>query len=114
MHVDRELVSRIFENLFDNAVKFTPAEGRIRIVATTGDGRFQLCVANDGSAIPRDQRARIFEKFASGARSGMRSSHGLGLYFCKLATAAHGGTLSLAEMPPFSTAFSLSIPSHAA
>jgi signal transduction histidine kinase len=100
--VDRDKVSRIFTNLIDNALKFTPPGGRIWVrggLASSSlapDGAdMMLCeVADTGPGIPDDYRDRVFERFVQvQGRLGRRQGTGLGLAFCKLVVEAHGGKI---------------------
>ncbi len=96
--IDAEVISRVFSNLVDNALKYTPAGGQIelRAVPTSGpEGSAILCsVADTGLGIAQEAQEVIFDKFrrldgAGGCRRGM----GIGLHFCKLAVEAHGGRI---------------------
>jgi signal transduction histidine kinase len=96
--VDPGLISRVLNNLLDNAIKFTPEGGRVRVWARrdgeTAAGELLIGVSDEGPGIPEDEQHRLFEKFRR-IRSvrGRRSGSGLGLPFCKLAVEAHGGRI---------------------
>lgn len=96
---DRALVSRVVQNLLDNALKFTPRGGTILIRVTTDDAIARVAVSDTGPGIPREWQGRIFEKFAAvdvkRSSGDTRSPVGLGLAFCKLAVEAHGGTIGV-------------------
>lgn len=95
---DPDLLYRVLQNLFTNAMNHTE-EGGVEIGARQeegSDGRpgVLLYVADSGYGIPREMHSRIFEKFTQAAQDrGPRSSTGLGLTFCKLAVEAHGGRI---------------------
>ena len=111
--VDQDLVGRVLENLLDNALRYTRRHGRIRIAATASGGGedVELVVANDGAPVAHELRARIFEKYEQGSGAGGTvHSRGLGLYFCRLATEAHGGAIALEEEEGFPTVFRLRLP----
>ncbi|MGH7463061.1 MAG: SDR family oxidoreductase, partial [Longimicrobiales bacterium] len=76
---DPPLVARVLDNLVANALKFTPAGGAVRIGVEAGDHVLSVTVSDTGPGIPVDLEGRLFEKFASGDRSGS----GLGLAFCR-------------------------------
>ncbi len=97
LYVDYEYVVRLVYNLVDNAVKFTPDNGRIRVWALLDKGTephtMLLGVTDTGSGIPASARVGLFEKFKYGHVAGRRSGTGLGLPYCKLVAEAHGGEI---------------------
>jgi signal transduction histidine kinase len=110
--VDRDLIARVLENLIDNAARYTPASGRMRISADgdPGDpGRVVLRVGNSGAPIPAASRMLVFEKFTQVWES-RRGSVGLGLYFCRLAIEAHGGKIWIEETEALPTVFAFALP----
>lgn len=94
---DRELISRVVQNLLANAIKFTPSGGRIILDLVPAAGVVRVSVHDNGPGIASDNRQRIFDKFAqAGLRAGsQRYSSGLGLTFCKLAVEAHSGSIGV-------------------
>jgi two-component system heavy metal sensor histidine kinase CusS len=108
---DRSLLLRVVENLATNALRYTPANGRVRLEVGTDSAGTYLAVRNDGTPIPPEQRERLFDKYAQGEKErGTRSGYGLGLYFCKLAVEAHGGRISVEDTPGWPTSFVARIP----
>jgi two-component system, sensor histidine kinase and response regulator len=111
---DRALLLRVLENLLDNCMKYTPSGGTIWIdAADSGNDGVELRVRDEGKGIPAEYRARIFEKFVQierDARTHARTSHGLGLVFCRLATEAHGGKIWVEENQPRGSSFCLRLP----
>lgn len=107
---DRELLSRVVENIFDNAFRYTPAGGRIEVQGLSSTDAVQLRIGNTGSPIPLDERTRIFERFAQSTGKVGRMNLGLGLYFCRLATEAHGGRIWIEQTPELPTVFGLELP----
>jgi two-component system sensor histidine kinase/response regulator len=111
--VDAELVRRIVENLVDNCLKYTPRGTAVTLLIERNDTHVQVRVKDQGAGIPADQRERVFEKYAridEGTLAGVRSSRGLGLAFCKLATEAHGGRIWVEENTPRGTVFVVELP----
>jgi signal transduction histidine kinase len=90
-------VRRTLVNLLGNAVKFTPAGGRITasVQRTQDTDGLLFCVEDTGEGIPSDAFERIFEKFGQVETrgAGRKMSTGLGLTFCKMAVEAHGGRI---------------------
>jgi signal transduction histidine kinase len=99
LNVDPDLMRRVLINLIDNAVRFTPQDGKVLISAARKDvEQVAICIADSGPGIPPEDRAMIFEQYRqSGKTKPLRGSKGtgLGLTFCKLAVEAHGGTISV-------------------
>ena len=97
--VDEEIIGRLFGNLLDNALKYTPAGGRIEIRASlesSAEGPHALCaVADTGPGIAAEAQEAIFERFQRGAKPqpGRRGGTGIGLTYCRLAVEAHGGRI---------------------
>ena len=93
---DRDLVRRILENLVDNAIRHAPEGTRVAIAATRrGDG-VQLCVCDAGPGVPAALREQVFDRFVQ-ASGTARTGRGLGLAFCKVAVAAHGGKIMIED-----------------
>lgn len=94
---DRELIGRVLQNLLGNALKYTPAGGRIRLSVERHGPSVRVAVLDTGRGIPEDCRDRIFEKYgqAETRQDGRKYSTGLGLYFCRLAVEAHGGRIGV-------------------
>jgi len=111
IHADVELMVRVLENIFDNALRYTPAGGRVSFAARRANDAIELRIGNTGSAIPPDARTRIFEKFGQTGDGIGRMNLGLGLYFCRLATEAHGGRIWVEESHDLPTVFGLALPS---
>jgi signal transduction histidine kinase len=112
--IDRDLISRVLVNLLSNAIHHTPSGGRVSIIASgkPGGSTVEISVRDTGEGIPKEYHRRIFDKFAqvdTGQNRQKRSS-GLGLAFCKLATEAHNGTISVDSEPDKGSTFTISIP----
>jgi len=109
---DAEAIRRVFDNLLDNAVKYTPEEGRVWVrLRTEGDSAL-VEVADTGIGIePRDQE-RIFERFyrVDKARSRELGGTGLGLSIVKHIVQAHGGEVSVESVPGRGSTFRVRLP----
>jgi two-component system sensor histidine kinase/response regulator len=111
---DRGVVYRVAENILNNAIKHTPAGGRIRLVVSALPSRVRVAIADEGPGVPVEARARIFEKFGTVASRQNRKYHssGLGLAFCKLAVEAHGGTIGVDDDHPKGSVFWFELPTR--
>jgi PAS domain S-box-containing protein len=116
------------DNLVSNAVKFTPAGGRVDLTLRTGwqtpDGEFttearpgskavaQLAVSDTGMGIPAGEQDRLFTRFfrSSTAQRNAVPGVGLGLSITKAITTAHGGTLGLHSVEGRGTTFTVTLP----
>jgi len=91
--VDVDMIHRVFINLLENAVKFTPVEGQIEIGGKT-DGVFVIFwVRDNGIGIAPPDRERIFDKFTRLRGKTRSGGLGVGLAFCRLAVLGHGGEI---------------------
>ena len=106
---DRVLLQRVIQNILDNSLRHTPEQGRMGI-ATHSDGAIEIAISNSGPPIPPSDRLRIFEKFTRIDGGTTQGNAGLGLYFCKRAIEALGGTISVTETPEWPTSFVLRLP----
>jgi NtrC-family two-component system sensor histidine kinase KinB len=109
--VDVDLLRRVLQNLIGNAIKFTPAGGRIALEAQTDPANGQqlvVSVKDDGPGIASDLQARLFQKFVSGRVRGRGS--GLGLAFCRLVIEAHGGRIWVESTPGSGAVFRFTLP----
>jgi signal transduction histidine kinase len=94
---DQEIVARIVQNLLANALRFTPADGEIRVGIVVEEEHVRVFVADTGPGIAPDFHHSIFDKFVQVGDSGLprNRSTGLGLAFCKMAVEAHGGRIGV-------------------
>lgn len=109
---DPGLVSRVIENLLDNGVRYAARRGRVVVRARRDGDALTIEVGNDGPAVPVENRERIFERYfqIDARRVAARENRGLGLYFCRLAAEAHGGSIKVASEPPLTCLFQLRLP----
>jgi signal transduction histidine kinase len=97
---DQDLMREALSNLIDNAIKFTPQGGVVRIDARTVDDRPSVCVSDTGVGVPPQERTRIFERFYRGERSGAAAGHGLGLSIAATVAKLHGFQLTVEDNRP--------------
>jgi len=88
---DAGMIGRALDSYLENAVRFTPVHGRIRLEARRRGDKARITVWDSGPPLHPDVRARAFDKYwTSKGRSG--ASRGLGLYLCRLVAERHGGS----------------------
>ena len=98
---DQEALTQILDNLFDNALKYTPDEGTVTVRVFRGGTHVTLEVEDNGVGIPEEDQARIFERFyrVDKARSRAVGGTGLGLSIVKHLVHAIQGTIELESEP---------------
>jgi signal transduction histidine kinase len=98
---DRNLLSQALANLLDNALKHTPAGGRIVLAAQTGpDGRPEITVSDTGPGIPAEARSRVLERFTRLDSSRSTKGSGLGLSLVAATARLHDAELLLEDNDP--------------
>jgi two-component system phosphate regulon sensor histidine kinase PhoR len=97
VRADEEAMRQIADNLIDNAIKYTPENGSVRVSCRTREGAIAMEVADTGIGIPRDDLPRIFERFyrVDKARSRELGGTGLGLSIVKHLVQSIGGQLEV-------------------
>jgi signal transduction histidine kinase len=109
---DDELLKRMVLNLLDNAVKFTPAGGEIRLALSAQNGDALITIADTGVGIPPDDQRRVFDRFyrVDKARSRALGGAGLGLSIAHWIVEAHQGKLSLESKVGVGSTFTVQLP----
>ena len=108
---DRLMLSRLFDNLVDNAIKYTPLGGRIAASITLQEKKAVVDIADTGIGIALEFRERIFTRFARADPSrGETKGHGLGLAISRVIAERHGGAISAASAPGQGSTFTVTLP----
>jgi heavy metal sensor kinase len=115
--VDRTRMRQLVLNLLTNAVKYTPAGGRVRITLASEAHRVTLAVSDTGIGIAPGDLPHIFDRFyradIARTRTGERAGAGLGLAICRWIAEAHGGTIEVQSRPGRGTTFTVTLPPDA-
>lgn len=109
VRVDADRIIQVLTNLIDNAVRFTPARGRVVVDIDRADDGVQVSVVDAGSGIAEEDLPKVFEPFWQ-APHAVRGAAGLGLAIAKGIIAAHGGRIWARSMPGGGTAISFTLP----
>ena len=97
---DQDLMREALSNLIDNAIKFTPAGGTVRIEAGMAEGRPFALVSDTGAGVSPQERTKIFDRFYRGEQSGETPGHGLGLSIAETIANLHGFKLTVEDNHP--------------
>ena len=109
---DGHRLAEAVENLVSNAIKFTPAGGRVDVEVTADDEAAVVVVRDTGPGISAEDRERVFDRFFRAEGTEGVPGAGLGLAIVKAIAEAHGGTVSLESAPGEGAAFALRLPRH--
>jgi signal transduction histidine kinase len=115
VHADVSLLRRVVANLVENAIRYAPSRTTVSITGTRSTGATELRIADKGRGIPADMRDKVFSPFVqieSVDGGDAHASRGLGLTFCRLVVAAHGGRIWIEDGTP-GTVFCVSLPAVA-
>lgn len=111
VYIDGEQVGRVLSNLLDNAIKYTPTQGRISIAAlhrTTQ--KIQVMIGDTGPGIPKENCERIFEESFRLQRDQNEEGYGLGLALCHRIIRAHYGQIWVESSPGEGSQFIFTLP----
>ncbi|TSC87822.1 MAG: Periplasmic sensor signal transduction histidine kinase [Microgenomates group bacterium Gr01-1014_16] len=105
-----EKIYRALLNLIDNAVKFTPAEGKISLSLISRKNQAVVEVKDTGAGIAQSDLPHIFNRFYRGSKSGRTLGSGLGLAITSSILATHGGQIKVKSLPGHGSTFTVSLP----
>ena len=109
---DYERIREVLSNLLNNAIKYSPGGGLIRVSGTVRDNEVVISVSDEGVGIPEDEQERIFEPFSRVDSSLTRQTPGagLGLFLVKSVVEAHGGRVWVESELGHGSTFSFTLP----
>ncbi len=109
---DADLISQVFYNLVDNAIKFTNDGGTISFAFSYENGYSLIKIRNTGDGIPEEELKYIFDRFykVDKSRSANKNSTGLGLYIVKTIVDVHGGKITVRSRQYEYTEFEVALP----
>jgi signal transduction histidine kinase len=112
VEADTHRVHQVLVNFIENAIKYTPAGGEVRVSAWRRGDEAGVTVSDTGPGIPAAARAQVFERFfrVDGARRRTSGGSGLGLAICREIAEAHGGRVWVESEEGRGSAFSLGLP----
>ena len=111
---DAQRLQQVLSNLLSNALKFSPAQGEVRLYSELAGQSVRILVSDQGLGIPADFTARIFKKFsqADASDSRQKGGTGLGLAISKELIERMGGTIGFVSGPQRGSTFWIELPLH--
>ena len=111
---DRDLLAVVFSNLLENAVKYSPNGGTIRLDLLTGgeagEGQVTVRITDEGIGVNAADAARLFDKYFRASNAAGTTGAGLGLHLARCIVDTHGGGISVASEPGRGSAFTVRLP----
>ena len=110
--VDPVRVERVLFNLVENAIKYSPKGGEVRVSARLDNNNLVVCVSDQGPGISPDDQKKLFQSFEQLAMTNRRAMQGvgLGLKVCRTLVEAHGGRIWVEAKPGIGSSFFFTIP----
>jgi signal transduction histidine kinase len=110
LKADRNWIRQVMANLIDNAIKYTPAGGRVDIEACRKEQEVVITVKDTGVGIPDEELDRIWDRLYRGDRSRSQRGLGLGLSLVKAIVGAHRGYVEVSSVPGAGSVFTVYLP----
>ena len=112
VHADPEALEQMLGNLLSNALKFTPANGTVRVTVTHTANAARLSVSDTGPGIPKALQERLFDRFVQADDSATRPQEGtgIGLALTRALAEVHGGSVSVKSAEGAGSTFTLLLP----
>src|SRR5205807_9244204 len=107
LDLDPVRIHQVLSNLVDNAIRYTPSGGTVRIAARRREASIEIAVADDGSGLSPELRETLFERFVKSPDS---PGSGLGLAIAKAIVEAHGGSIRAEPGESHGTTIILALP----
>jgi signal transduction histidine kinase len=111
--VDRDRLRQALANLVDNAIKYTPASGRVEVEVQQLAGSVSISVRDTGAGIAEHEIPRIWDRLYRGDQSRTTRGLGLGLSLVRASVEAQGGTVGVTSQPGHGSTFTITLPNQA-
>jgi signal transduction histidine kinase len=108
--INRHDLKRIVQNLLDNAIKYTPPQGNVKLRVELAANKVIVGIMDTGLGLPKDEAKKVFERFTRAKGSRHLPGTGLGLYLCRKIIESHGGIVDCIPRPDGGTTFSFLLP----
>lgn len=110
LYADKLKIQRVVSNLVDNALKFTPAHGRVELALFDEKDAAVFRIADSGTGISDEDKKHIFERFFRADASRTRPGNGLGLSMVHAIVIAHDASITVTDTPGGGTTFTIRFP----
>jgi signal transduction histidine kinase len=107
---DAKWTGEAIGNVLDNAIKYTPAGGSIKVTLERYEMFARIDIADNGRGIPEAELAKVFQRFFRGASSSDTPGVGVGLYLARKILTEQGGYMKVSSEPGRGSVFSLFLP----
>ena len=107
---DRDLLAVVFSNLLENAVKYSPNGGTIRLDLSVGEGQVTVRIMDEGIGVNAADAARLFDKYFRASNAAGTTGAGLGLHLARCIVDTHGGAISVTSELGRGSAFTVRLP----
>ncbi|CAO3434417.1 sensor histidine kinase [Azospirillum doebereinerae] len=107
---DRDLLAVVFSNLVENAVKYSPGGGHVRLGLSRENDLALVRVEDEGIGVNATDRPRIFDKYFRASNAAGTAGAGLGLHLARRIVEAHGGSIAVASEPDHGSVFTVRLP----
>ena len=107
---DGNRLGQVFDNLVSNAIKFTPARGRVKVTLGSENGAIVASVCDTGVGIPLAEQSRLFERFFRSSATRDLPGTGLGLTIVRAIVEGHGGSVVCTSNDGAGTTFTFTLP----
>jgi signal transduction histidine kinase len=114
LRIDDFRMRQVLRNLLNNAVRYSPANAKIRVEVHARRRGVEISVFNEGPHIPEDKLLRIFDKFVQASMRDKKLGAGLGLTICKDIVKLHGGKIWAENVLPAGVSFHVVLPERLA
>jgi signal transduction histidine kinase len=114
VHGDRTWLDRMFANLVDNAIKYSPPGGSVEVELVAEPEHASVSVRDSGPGIDASELERVFERFHRGSEAGARPGIGIGLTLAREIARAHRGHIEVEQRPGGGSIFRVRLPTSSA
>jgi len=110
VNANEDMLSQVWINLLDNAIKFSHSNSEVKITIESKDGYISVCIHNKGPSFDLKKQQYIFDKFFQGDTSHSSPGNGLGLSIAHKIVILHSGSIKVASSDADGTTFEVIIP----
>lgn len=111
-HWDRGYLEQVLDNLLDNAIRYSPDGGEVKVLVRAEDGVVRVTVADQGMGMPPETIANLFKRYyrSEGARRVEAGGMGIGSYIAREMVALHGGRILVESEEGRGSSFTVELP----